>query len=113
MEEKDGTPYFIEVRTVGFSEEDDRRNSVSDEIFSRLKAIPSSYSARATVGDRYSAGSPELDRATTKVIDALKATFYYSYVEESVLNFGGDLDLRTLALTEKEKRYRSIAEKVQ
>ncbi len=117
--ERDGIPYFVEIRTVGFSEEEDRITSVSSEIFAKLKSVPSSYVAHVTVGDSYTANSLELNRAIEKVIDVLKilkedrpqkATFYYSAGNEPMLNFGGDLDSRALAVTEKEKRHHAIAD---
>lgn len=81
------TPYFVEVRAVGDSEEDDRFNSISREIFMKLNAIPSSYFAAVTVGDEYTPGSQPLGKATDALLTSLeilktenwkRATLYYS-----------------------------------
>ena len=44
----EGVPYFVEVRTVGFSEDEDRRESVTNELFEKLNVTPSSYWAALT-----------------------------------------------------------------
>jgi hypothetical protein len=118
--EQDGVPYFVEIRAVGFSEEEERIDAISNQIFSQLKAIPSSYVAQITIGDSYTANSPELHGAIAKLIDALKilkegrpqkATFYYSASDDPMLNPGGDFDSKAMAFTEKEKRCQAIADK--
>ena len=83
----DDTHYFVEVRAVGDSEEDDRFNSISREIFAKLNAIPSSYFAAVTVGDEYTPGSQSVRKATDALLTSLellkkenwkRATLYYS-----------------------------------
>ncbi len=66
-------PYFLEVRTVGFSEDEDRRESVTNEIFEKLNVTPSSYWAALTVGDKYKAGSGELRHAIAAILNSLDA----------------------------------------
>jgi hypothetical protein len=41
--DSDGAAYFVEVRAVGFSEEEERVDLVTKEIFRRLGPVPSSY----------------------------------------------------------------------
>lgn len=114
-----GIPYFVEIRRVGFAEEEDRVNSVSEEIFSQLKTVPSSYAVNVTLGDGYTANSPELNRAIAKIIHSIKllnerrqkkATLYCSTVDEPMLNLGGDFDSSAPALGEKKKQRQSIAD---
>ena len=108
----EGVPYFVEVRTVGFSEDEERRDSVTDEIFEKLNLTPSSYRVALTVGDTYKAGSNELRDAITAILnslDALKgrgakgATLYYAGKGEAVLLLPGErlggklLDIREKA----------------
>jgi hypothetical protein len=66
-------PYFVEIRTVGFSEGEDRRNSVTNEIFAKLETVPSSYQVMLTVGEEYKRGSPKLRGAVKAVLDSLNA----------------------------------------
>jgi hypothetical protein len=82
-----GVSYFIEVRAAGFSEEEDRRNKVTREMFGRLKDVPSAYFVQFTIGDEYAAGSPRTKAALDTIIEVLdvlkqkqikKATFYYA-----------------------------------
>lgn len=67
----EGVPYFVEIRTVGFSEDEDRRDSVTNEIFGVLNATPSRYQVMLTVGDDYHAGSEKLRHAITAVLTSL------------------------------------------
>ena len=92
------THYFVEVRAVGDSEEDDRFNSISREIFTKLNAIPSSYFAAVTVGDEYIPGSQPLSKATDALLTSLeilkkenwkRATLYYS-TSGTLLSSRGD-----------------------
>ncbi len=46
-----GVSYFVEVRAVGFSEEEDRVDAVSEEIFERLKTVPSAYQVCVEFGE--------------------------------------------------------------
>jgi hypothetical protein len=94
------TPYFIEVRALGESEEDDRFNSISRQLFSQLNAVPSSYSVAFTVGDEYSPSTLPLKKAMNAVLESLKilkeekwkrATLYHS-ASGTLLNPGGDFD---------------------
>jgi hypothetical protein len=92
-------PYYLEVRAVGDSEEDDRFNGVSNELFALLNTIGSHYSANITVGDEYAPRGPRLREAMKVVVESLKileeeqwvrATLYYSPEGGSLLNPGGD-----------------------
>ena len=92
-------PYYLEVRAVGDSEEDDRFNGVSNELFALLNAIGSHYSANITVGEEYAPRGPRLREAMKVVVEGLKileeelwerATLYYSPNGGSLLNLGGD-----------------------
>lgn len=89
-----GTPYFLEVRTVGFSQDEQRRDAVTDEIFAKLNAIPSSYTVMLTVSKDYKHGSSEVREAIRTLVQSLdelkkrkaqKATLYYASKSEAVL----------------------------
>src|ERR1700731_709833 len=64
----DRGPYFVEVRTVGFSEDEDRRDSVTNEIFATLNTTPSRYRVTLTVGVDYEPGSDKLRHAIAAVL---------------------------------------------
>jgi len=94
----EGIPYFIEIRTVGFSEDEDRRDSVTNEIFAKLKTVPSSYFVTLTVGDEYKPSSAMLRAAIEAVLQSLdvgtergmkEATLYYVGKDQAVLVFPG------------------------
>jgi hypothetical protein len=81
------TPYFVEVRALGDSEEDERFNSISGQLFSQLNTVPSSYSVAFTIGDNYFPGASSLKKAIDTVLESLKilkekkwnsATLYHS-----------------------------------
>ncbi|OJV41880.1 MAG: hypothetical protein BGO25_19830 [Acidobacteriales bacterium 59-55] len=63
--------YFVEVRAVSDSEDDERFNAVSSEVFARLSATPSRYTVEVTVGDDCIAGSGELKKAIDQIVNAL------------------------------------------
>lgn len=63
--------YFVEVRSVSDSEDDERFNAVSSEVFARLNEIPSRYTVKVTVGDDCIAGSGELKKAIDQIVNAL------------------------------------------
>ena len=44
-----GTPYFVEIRTVGLPEQESRRDAITEEIFAKLKKKPSSYWVQLTL----------------------------------------------------------------
>jgi hypothetical protein len=67
----EGAPYFVEIRTVGFSEDEDRRNLVTKEIFTKLGTVPSSYFVTLTVGDEYRPATPRLRDAIRDVVESL------------------------------------------
>lgn len=92
--EWDCVPYFVEVRAAGFSDEEDRRDRVTKQIFEKMNETPSAYSASFVIGDEYSAGSPRTKAATDLVIEVLgilkekqmkKATLYYEHPDGKVL----------------------------
>jgi hypothetical protein len=96
----EGIPYFVEVRALGESDEDDRFNSISRQLFSQLNTVPSSYSVDITVGDEYFPSTLPLKRAMDVVLESLKilkeeewkrATLYHSS-SGTLLNPGGDFD---------------------
>jgi hypothetical protein len=95
----DQKAYYLEVRSVGDSEEDDRFNSVSSEMFAMLNGIASHYSADITVGEEYTPRGPRLREAKETVRKSLeileeeqwpRATLYYSPEGGSLLNPSGD-----------------------
>jgi hypothetical protein len=63
--------YFVEVRAVSDSEDDERFNAVSSEVFARLNQTPSRYTVKVTVGDDCVAGSGELKKAIDQIVNAL------------------------------------------
>jgi hypothetical protein len=63
--------YFVEVRSVSDSEDDERFNAVSSEVFARLNETPSRYTVKVTVGDDCIAGSGELKKAIDQIVNAL------------------------------------------
>ena len=67
----EGVPYFVEIRTIGRSEYEERRNSVTNEIFSKLNSTPSSYRVRVTVSDEYESGSVKLKDAIAAILTSL------------------------------------------
>jgi len=92
------TPYFVEVRALGDSAEDERFNSISRQLFSQLNTVPSSYSVAITVGDEYSPSTLPLKKAMDAVLQSLKilkeekwkkATLYHS-PSGTLLNPDGD-----------------------
>jgi hypothetical protein len=105
--DREGVSYFVEVRAAGFSDKEDRRRQVTNEIFAKLTEVPSAYFAAFTIGDGLSAGSPETRDAIKAVIEALgvltkdkieKATFYYARPDGKVLLRGdGPFALRPKA----------------
>lgn len=113
----DGVSYFIEVRVAGFSEEEDRRNKVTKEIFARLREVPSSYFAQFTIGDEYAVGSPRTKAALDTIIEVLdvlkqkqikNATFYYAPPNGKLLMPSNEV----YALTEGESKIRDAADLV-
>lgn len=98
-----GVSYFVEVRAAGFSDDEDRRQRVTDEIFARMTEVPSSYFAAFTIGNELGPGSPETRAAIDAVIEVLgvlknrhdkKATFYYVQPDRKLLLSGnGPFDL--------------------
>src|ERR1700677_1048181 len=69
----EGTPYFVEIRTIGLSEYEERRNSVTKEIFSTLNDTASSFHVRVTVADEYEPRSVKLRDAIAAVLTSLTA----------------------------------------
>jgi hypothetical protein len=67
----EGVPYFVEIRTIGRSEYEERRNSVTDEIFSKLNSTPSGYRVRLSVSDEYEPGSVKLKDAIAAILTSL------------------------------------------
>ena len=86
--------YFVEVREVGFAEDQERREQLTKQIFGKMKEIPSTYFASFTIGDEYSASSPRTQDAIAAVIEVLRvlkdgqikrATFHYAHPSGKVL----------------------------
>jgi len=82
-----GTPHFVEVKTVVHSEEDSRFKGLSNEIMRKLNSIPSSYSVAITVGDMYLPRTQPFKWAIEAIVKSLEilkeekwkgATLYYS-----------------------------------
>jgi len=89
-----GVSYFIEVRSAGLAQDEDRHEAVTKEIFARLNATPSAYSASFVIGDEYTAGSCQTGAAIDLVVEVLsilkkdqikKATLYYVHPKGKVL----------------------------
>jgi hypothetical protein len=115
----EGVPYFVEVRAVGFSEEEDRVNSISKQVFAALSNVPSSYFVNLTVGDGYTPNSTDTNTAIATVIEVLEllekekpknATLYYLPPDGKVLGLRGDVNCRETG-SETQKRCREIVEK--
>jgi hypothetical protein len=95
-----GTPYFVEIRTVGLPEQESRRDDVTEEIFAKLKKKPSSYWVQLTVGPQYQRGTQQLNEAVKELftsLDALngvnKAKLYFAGKNDGVLVMpGADLN---------------------
>jgi hypothetical protein len=120
--DSDGVSYFVEVRAVGFSEEEERVDLVTKEIFARVGPVPSSYHVGVEFGEEYAANTPELGRAIDAVLESLEylknqqsksATLYYLSPEKAMLTPGGDFDVSFAPHTERQKLYKEIAEKAQ
>jgi hypothetical protein len=117
----EGNPYFVEIRTVGFSEEEERVNLVTKQVFAKLNEVPSCYFAAVTISDECIPNSPQTKAAIDSLVEVLgvlkenkfkKATFYYAYPDGKVLNPGGDFystDLRD----EVQKRCSDIVSKAE
>jgi hypothetical protein len=93
-----GIPYFVEVRTVGFSEEENRRDLVCKEIFATLDKTPSSYRVTLTVGDEYKSSTPQIREAISALLTSLdhlkdkkpkSASLYFVRKNEGVLALAG------------------------
>src|SRR6266849_2047572 len=120
--DSDGVAYFVEVRAVGFSEEEERVDLVTKEIFTRLNTVPSSYHVDVKFGEEYTPNTPELGRAIDSVLESLeylkneqpkRATLYYLSPEKAMLTPGGDFHASFAPHTERQKLYKEIAEKAQ
>ena len=81
-----GTPYFVEIRTVGLPEQESRRDAVTEEIFAKLKKKPSSYRVHLTVGRDYKGGTQKLNEAIKALFTSLDAL---NGVKEAKLYFAG------------------------
>ena len=106
-----GNTYFVEVRAVNDSEDDERFNAVSSEIFARLNETPSRYRVNVTVGEDCIAGSGDLKKAIDQAVNALSvmkenkwkhARLFHS-AENSILDPG-------TGLTDEEKEMATKAE---
>ena len=120
--DSDGVAYFVEVRAVGFSEEEERVDLVTKEIFTRLGPVPSSYHVDVEFGEEYAANTPELGRAIDSVLESLeylkneqpeRATLHYLSPEKAMLTPGGGFDASFAPHSERQKLYKEIAEKAQ
>jgi hypothetical protein len=120
--DSNGVSYFVEVRAIGYSEEDERVDLVTKEIFGRLGPVPSSYHVNVEFGEEYEANTPELNRAVESVLESLeylkndqpkKATLYYLSSEKAMLTPGGGFDPSFIPHSERERLYKEIAENAQ
>jgi len=91
-------PYFIEIRAAGFSQEDERVDLISKQIFRKLNAVASHYSAVITIADSYTPNSPQMNAAIAALIEVLGvlkekqfkgATFYYAHPDGKALKPDG------------------------
>jgi hypothetical protein len=97
--------YFVEVRSVSDSEDDERFNAVSSEVFARLNETPSRYTVKVTVGDDCIAGSGELKKAIDQIVNALAVMRERKWVHARLFHSSGGsiLDPGTgLSAQEKE-----------
>jgi hypothetical protein len=104
-------PYFIEIRTVGLSEEETRRDDVTNEIFAKLNDTPSTFRVALTVGREYRRGTARLRDAIKAVVSCLdilrergsrEGKLYFANVNESVLVLpGANLTERHHAIMQK------------
>lgn len=81
-----GTSYFVEIRTVGFSDQQSRRDAVTEEIFAKLRKKPSSYRVHVTAGREYKRGTQQLNEAIKALFTSLDAL---NGVKEAKLCFAG------------------------
>jgi len=114
---RDGISYFVEIREVGLSWEDERIKQVSNFVFGALESVPSNYSVDFTIGNSYTAKSPQLKAAIAVVLDALellkkermeKATLYYAHPDGKLLNRG---EVIGRGVSETKQKYREIVKK--
>lgn len=106
-----GKSYFIEVRAVSDSEDDERFNAVSSEIFARLNETPSRHTVEVTVGDSCIAGSGELKKAIDQIVNALSVMKDKKWEQARLFHsaWGSILDPGT-GLSAKEKELAAKAE---
>lgn len=106
-----GKSYFIEVRAVSDSEDDERFNAVSSEIFARLNETPSRYTVEVTVDDSCIAGSGELKKAIDQIVNALSVMKEKKWEQARLFHSAGGsiLDPGT-GLSAKEKEMAAKAE---
>ena len=97
LAEREGVSYFVEIREVGRSWEEDRFHLVSHEIVAALNAVSSRYTVAVTVGEKYVAGSAILKDAMAVLFEAIElvkqremdtATLYYAPPDGKLLNPG-------------------------
>jgi hypothetical protein len=84
-----GTPYFVEIRSVGLPEQESRRDDITEEIFAKLKKKPSSYWVQLTVGRQYKRGTQQLNDAVKALFTSLDTL---NGVKEAKLYFAGKND---------------------
>jgi hypothetical protein len=106
-----GKSYFIEVRAVSDSEDDERFNAVSSEVFARLNETPSRYTAKVTVGDNCVAGSGDLKKAIDQIVNALSLMKEKKWVHARLFHSsaGSIIDPGT-GLSAQEKEMAATAE---
>lgn len=112
--------YFVEIREVGFSWEEGRIHSITQEIFRRLKTVPSRYRVDFTIGDGYAPHSPRLKAAMAVVDDALEllkekqlktATLYYAHPNGKLLIPESDIGNRCgVMFSGRKKQYQEIVD---
>src|ERR1700723_104552 len=67
----EGIPYFVEIRAAGLSQEEERVDLVTKQIFTKLGTVPSRYFAAITVADEYTPNSPQTNAAIAALVEAL------------------------------------------
>jgi hypothetical protein len=100
--------YYVEVRAVGDSEDDERFNAASSEIFSLLNQKPSRFTVSVTIGENYSAGSGDFRKATEALVNALdllnshkwKRGILYHSSQGTLLNPGRSLNAKEQELVD-------------
>jgi len=87
---KDGS-YYVEMRKVGLDEEHRTVDAATEDVFARLCGMPSRYDIVLSMTNEFVAFSPELKKASRRVVSALKE-LEGKKLPEAVLYYHGPND---------------------